>query len=360
MGTTSHRVWHAIVASTMAVDRTCAKSPSAEKRKQGHGIRVGAAVFVNRLNSFCRKTTLTKHFRRWHTDEEISSEEGSDVGHEDSPDGTMTREPSSHVGDLWPLPGHHTQSRPLPFDGAFVSRPKSLEGIKTEQPNPVGIGETVSLSAPSAAMSSFAYVRTRTGLTPEQLGVQTSMATRFDAMPMSISPPYGSENGAGIWAPSTIPTKLCPSTFADYLSGPPSAPPTALYFPEAIPQTISQDYQLPVVDIHHEPIPFSPDHSTPMSATMKAEPMAMSVGHGVSAGYSTCATPLGDHHVSMSPAPLSNLPPQSVSIQASLLPCYVLTDNTTQYYQSAVPDWYTRIKPEESWPGVLPSEYFYN
>lgn len=316
--------------------------------------RHGATCSVNHTNSFCRKTTLTKHFRRWHTDEEISSEEGSDVGHDDSLDGTMTRQSSSYVGDLWPLPSHSAQ--PPPFEGTLVSRPKSLEGIKTERIVSASLSEPLPLPNPSAGMTSFEFLRSRTGLTPEQVGIQTAMSTTFNGVPPSQQ--YPVENGLGTWAPSTLTTKLCQSSFSDYPSEPPSAHSTTVYFPDPT----TQDYQLQVVDIHlNESMPFSPDLSIPIPSSAKPGTNAVSVGHNASNGYNMGATPISEHHAPLSPTPLSTpLQLQQLSVPASLVPFYALADNSAQYYQSPVPEWYTRIKPEESWPGVLPSEYFYN
>ena len=310
---------------------------------------------VNHLNSFCRKTTLTKHFRRWHTDEEISSEEGSDVGHEDSPDGLMTRQSSSYAGELWPQPAHTAQPpRSLPFEGTLVSRPKASDTIKTERMIPATLSESLSLSHPAPGMHSFEFLRSRTGLTPEQVGIQTSLPAHFNGVPSSQ--PYAVENGLGAWATPTA--KLGPASFSDYHSEPPSAQSTTVYFPDST----TTDYPLQVVDIHlNESIPFSPDLATPIPLSSKLETAAIPAGNHPSNGYHMCATPIPEHQAPISPTPLSTpVQPQHLSIPTSLMPFYALTDSSPQYYHSPVPEWYSRIKPEESWPGVLPSEYFYN
>lgn len=312
---------------------------------------------VNHMHSFCRKTTLTKHFRRWHTDEEISSEEGSDVGHEDSPDGMMTRQSSSYAGDLWPQPGHVAPPpRSLPFEGTLVSRPKLSESIKTERMIPTSLSEPLPLSNPPPGMHSFEFLRNRTGLTPEQVGIQTSLPAHFNGVPSSQ--PYPVENGLGTWAAPTPTAKLGPSSFADYPVEPPSAQSTTVYFPDSM----TPDYPLQVVDIHlHESLPFSPDLSTSIPPSTNLGTAAIPAGNNPSGGYNMCATPISEHHAPISPNPLSApVPPQSLSMSTSLMPFYALADNGAQYYQSPVPEWYSRIKPEESWPGVLPSEYFYN
>lgn len=326
------------------------------KRKRGQLDRPGATRSVNHINSFCRKTTLTKHFRRWHTDEEISSEEGSDVGQEDSPEGIlMTRQSSNYIGDLWPLPGHAApSSRPHPFESTLVSRPKSMDSIKIERPATIGLSDTLPHPNAGGMMSSFEFLRSRTGLTPEQVGIQTVLPSNFHGMP--LSQPYPTENEVESWAPSTLITKLGPSGYSDYPSEPPSAQST-VFFPEST----AQDYSLQVVDISlHESMPFSPDHSTPIQSANSGMD-GMSTGHHVSGFYNLCATPISEQHVPFHPAPLSTpQPPQSLPIPASLVPFYALTDNNAQYYTSAAPEWLTRIKPEENWPGVLPSDYFYN
>ena len=269
----------------------------------------------------------------------------------------MTRQSSNYVGDMWPRPDHTApQPRSLPFEGAFVSRPKSLESIKSEYPASAGLSEPLPLPNPSAPMSPFEFVRSRTGLTPEQVGIQTTMPTTFNGIPLSQQ--YTVENGLGTWVPSTLTSKLCPSNFSDYLSEPPSAQSATVYFPDSTPQ----DYQLQAVDIHlNESLPFSLEHSNPIPSLTKPGGSAVSSEHNPSHGYNVCATPISEPQTSISPTPLSNhLQSEALSIPASLAPFYALADNSAQYYPSAVPDWYTRIKPEESWPGVLPSEYFYN
>lgn len=311
---------------------------------------------VNHMNSFCRKTTLTKHFRRWHTDEEISSEEGSDVGHEDSPDGLMTRQSSSYAGELWPQSGHAAPPpRSLPFEGTLVSRPKMSDPIKTERLIPASLSESLHLANPAPGMNSFEFLRSRTGLTPEQVGIQTSLPAHFNGVPSSQQ--YMVENGLGTWAAPTPTAKLCPASFSDYPSEPPSAQST-VYFPDPT----TQDYPLQVVDIHlNESMPFSPDLATPIPQSTKLGTAAIPAGNNPSNGYHMCATPISEHHAPISPTLLSTpVHSQQLSMPTSMMPFYALTDNSTQYYQSPVPDWYSRIKPEESWPGVLPSEYFYN
>ena len=312
---------------------------------------------VNLMNSFCRKTTLTKHFRRWHTDEEISSEEGSDVGHEDPPDGVMTRQSSSYAGELWPVPGHAAQPpRSLPFEGTLVSRPKLPESVKTERIVAASLPEPLSLPNSSPGMNSFEYLRSQTGLTPEQVGIQTVLPTHLNGMPPSQQ--YPVETGMGTWVPSMLTTKLCPSSFSDYPSEPPSAQSTTVYFPDSAPQ----DYQLQVVDIHlNESLPFSPDLSAPILTSTKLGTNVIPAANNPSNGYNVCSTPISEHHVPISPTHLSTpLQPQQLSMSTGLVPFYALADNGVQYYQSPVPEWYSRIKPEESWPGVLPSDYLYN
>jgi hypothetical protein len=344
----------------------CGKSFSdssslARHRRIHNGSRPYMCEIPDCGKAFCRKTTLTKHFRRWHTDEEISSEEGSDVGHEeDSAEGTMTRQSSNYVGELWPLSAHPApQSRLPPFEGALVTRSKPMEGIKTERPDSVRRSDSVSLSNPGTSMSSFEFLRNRAGLAPEQVGIQTVMPTTFTGIP--VSQQYMAEDGVGTWAPSTLMAKMCPSSFSDYASEPPSAQSTTVYFPEPGPQ----DYPLQVVDISlNESMPFSPDHSVTISSPLKPGNNAMSTGHPASAFYHMCTTPLSEQHAPINSTPLSTplqpQQPQPLPMPASLVPFYTLPENPVHYYQSPAPDWYTRIKPEESWPGVLPSDYLFN
>lgn len=290
---------------------------------------------VNHLSSFCRKTTLTKHFRRWHTDEETSSEDGSDVGHEDSPDDvTMTRQSSNYYGDLWPQPFHAT----------LVSRPKSTGSVKAERS--VSVGPRSDPIRPHATIGgAFPYGGTGTGVTPDQVSVPTTVPATFHHVP--VSQQYTAENGVGTWAPSMNP-KASPAGFAEYSPESPSVQSNVMYFTEPT----TSNYPLQVVDISLQEPPAYPSDRT--AAAMQTSPGSLGNG-GADASVSR-------HHYNScppeQPLPFTSAPlpiPQPPAMHAAFSPSYVILDQAPQFYSSA-PEWLLNIKPEESWLGPTPSE----
>lgn len=260
----------------------------------------------------------------------------------------MTRQSSNYHGDLWPLPGQSAQyPRPLSFHAPLVSRPKSTESAKVERSASISPRSDQNLSNPSAAMSSFEYLRSRSGLTPEQIGIQTALHPDFSNIP--VSQQYTAENGIGTWTGS-LTARNSPVSFAELSSEPSSARSNVVYFPEPM----TSNFQLQVVDIPlNEPTQFSQDQS----GVLQTSPHQMPDGLpsvSTQQNYNICPTPMSEHQPQYSAIPLSPPQAQTSTIQSPFPPCYTLSDNPIQYY-STVPDWY--IKPEEeSWPGSLPSE----
>lgn len=331
----------------MVAGRTFARAQIVGERKRGQFNCTSSTLSINRVSSFCRKTTLTKHFRRWHTDEETSSEEGSDVGPEDIPEEvSMTRQSSNYYGNLWPLPGQSARS--LSFHNALVSRPKSTESIKAERPASVSPRSDQSLPNANATMSSFEYVRNRSGVTPEQIGIQTGMPLNFNNIP--ISQQYTGENGIGTWTGS-LTTKTSPNNFAEYSSEPNSAHSNIVYFPEPT----APNYPLQVVDIPlNEPMQFSQD--PPSAIPTPTNQMIDNVSNvSLQQHYNLCSTPIPEQQLQYGAVSLSSPQPQPPSIETPYTQCYALSDNSMHYYTSA-PAWFLNIKPEESWPGSLPSD----
>ena len=297
--------------------------------------------------SFCRKTTLTKHFRRWHTDEETSSEEGSDVGPEEIPeDGTMTRQSSNYYGDLWPLPGQSAPpARSASFQTKLVSRPKSTESSMADRPSSTG-----SRPGPihtNATMSSFEYVKSRTGIPSEQIGLQTTMLSTMNDIP--ISQQYTAENGIGTWTASMA-NKASPTAFTPYPSEPGSAQSNVFY----LSGSSTPHYSGSVVDIPlSDSVPFSDDRSPAVASP--ADPML----HG---SLNRIAPPLQCHGIPVvvdSPLQFVSTPtttPQQPAIPEYPNSGYVIPDRLVQYYQQPAPEWLISIKPEETWAGCLPSQ----
>lgn len=355
----SRPVWRDIAASTTAADPIFARVQSVEGRKPDQFERGDVFVFTDQFRSFCRKTTLTKHFRRWHTDEETSSEEGSDVGPEDVAEEPTARQ-SSYYGDLWPLPGQSAQqSRPLSFQATLVSRPKSTESsTKVERGTSVSPLSDHNLPGANAAMTPFEYVRARAGVTADQILVHAAMPSGFHGLP--VSGQYTSENGIETWT-SPIDAKTTPGSFSEYAPTPGSAQSNTAFFHE--PPSAGYSLQGGNVALN-EPIQYSPDGGSTLQNT--AAPMVDSMPSGpiqTTASYSMGPTSAPEQPMAFGAVPLTlSQLPQATAIPVSFAvnsQFHIPTD-PLQYYGATVPDWYLNVKPEESWPGALPTDYYWN
>lgn len=342
----------------MVVDLTFARVQSVEGRKPDQFARCEVLVSTDDVRSFCRKTTLTKHFRRWHTDEETSSEEGSDVGPEDIVEEPTIRQ-SSYYGDLWPLPGQSAQqSRPLSFQATLVSRPKSTESsAKVERGASVSPLSDQNFPGDNAATTSFEYLRARAGVTPDQILVQAAIPANFHHG-LPVSGQYTSENGIETWA-SPIETKTS-SSFSEYSPTPSSAQSNPLYFNEPANTT----YSLPTTNIAlPESMQYSPDGGATVPNTAAQLADGMSQGAIQAARYSLGPTSAPEQPMQFSAVPLS-IPPQTptavMPVSFAVNTQYNIPNDPPQYYGGTVPDWYLNVKPEESWPGALPTDYYWN
>ncbi len=323
-----------------------------EGRKPDQFKHCGVSLSTDQLSSFCRKTTLTKHFRRWHTDEETSSEEGSDGDIDNGMFEGALRQ-SRYYGDLWPLPGQTAQPpRPLSFQ-PLVSRPRSTESIQADRTTSAS-----PLSGPSAAnpaMASYDFLRVRTGIPSDQILVQTAVPSSFGNV--SVSSQYTSENGIGTWN-SPMDTKAASSSFSEYSPTPSSAQSNPVYFNEST----SPSYSLQTSNLAlNETMQYPRESVTPLPNTSNH------LGEGVPQGsiqphaYSLGPTSTPEQTMQFSPDPHAiPQPPQVPTMLANfnVTNQYTTSNNHPQYYGPA-PDWYCNIKPEDSWPGVLPNDYYW-
>lgn len=311
--------------------------------------------------AFCRKTTLTKHFRRWHTDEETSSEEGSDVGPEDLAEEPTIRQ-SSYYGDLWPLPGQSAQqTRPLSFQATLVSRPKSTESnTKVERGASTSPLSDQNLSSANAAMTSFEYLRARAGVTPDPILAQAAMPSNFHHG-LPVSRQYTSENGIETWT-SPIDTKTTTSSsFSEYSPTPSSAQSNSVYFNEST----NSNFPLQVANIAlNEPMQYSQDGGATIQNNAAQLVDGMPQGQVQTTRFSLGPTSAPEQPMQFSAVPLSiSQQPQTTVMPLSFVvdTQYNIPNDPPQYYGGGtVPDWYLNVKPEESWPGALPTDYYWN
>ncbi|MCJ1470739.1 mucin 17, cell surface associated [Pseudocyphellaria aurata] len=348
-----------IAAYTMVVDLTSVRVRSVEGRKPDQFEPLTGLGFADTFLSFCRKTTLTKHFRRWHTDEETSSEEGSDIGAEDVPE-TPTVRQSIYYGDLWPLPGQSAQrSRPLSFQATLVSRPKSTESnTKVERAASVSSPADNSIPSANAAMTPFEYLRARASVSSDQGLVQATLPTNFHhGLPVSTQ--YASENGIETWT-SPIDTKTTSSGFSEYSSTPSSAQSNPVYFNEPA----NSNFPLQVTNIAlNEPMQYSQEGGATISSAPAQLTDGVPQGQMRTASYGLGPTSAPEQSLPFSPVPASipRAPQTSVMpVSFAINTQYNIPSDPPQYYGATVPDWYLNVKPEESWPGALPTDYYWN
>ncbi|KAI4188695.1 MAG: hypothetical protein L6R41_001971 [Letrouitia leprolyta] len=268
--------------------------------------------------SFCRKTTLTKHFKRYHPikaedsgislmDEEDedgcgeSDEEESGSESEVTPPETQMNRQSSYYGDHWPLPCETVQ-RPNPssLPGPLTLRPKSnLDRVKLERPR--------SMPLPTLFHSEQ---NAKTSNSPCQFPPENTMDPLASPTAMQSSPTSYSDM-------SSIPDSAHTTLF---FAGPTSQPYSSQDEPPSV------DYQ-PVVSLE-EPI----QDAGQQQYDMEPKPM-------IQAQLLYEGNPMG-------------LQPQVIQD----LTYYAGVPYPTpieQYYST--PQWLENFKPADAWP-VLPSE----
>lgn len=339
----------------MGADHTFARVQNVEGRKPTQLKHRYLPVSTDHLSSFCRKTTLTKHFRRWHTDEETSSEEGSDADIDQGMFETTTR-PSRYYTDLWPLPGQSAHPpRPLSFQ-TLVSRPKSTESLKADRTS--SASPSLSSNPNSiAAMTSYEYLRVRAGITSDQILVQTAIPASFSNIPVSSQ--YTSENGIGTWT-SPMDAKSVSTNFSDYSSTPTSAQSNSAYFNDST--STSFPLQTNTIPLN-EPMQYPRDSMTPVPNSANQLVEGVPQGSIQSQNYSFISSSNPEQPMQYSSEPLSIPQPnqaQPILENFDVTSQYSISNVNPPQYYGAAPDWYLKFKPEESWPGALPTDYLWD
>lgn len=340
----------------MEADHIFARVQNVEGRKAAQLKHRCLPVSTDHLSSFCRKTTLTKHFRRWHTDEETSSEEGSDADIDQGMFGSTTR-PSRYYTDLWPLPGQSAHPpRPLSFQ-TLVSRPKSTESLKAERTSSASPSLRSNPNS-NAAMTPYEYLRVRAGITSDQILVQTAIPASFNNIPVSSQ--YTSENGIGTWT-SPIDVKPVLTNFSEYSSTPTSAQSNSVYFNDSTRTSFSlqSSNTIPL----NEPMQYPRDSMTPVPTSANQLVDGAPQGLVQSQSYNFVSTSGPDQTMQYNSEPLSIPQPdqaQPMLENFDVTNQYSISDVNPPQYYGAAPDWYLKFKPEDSWPGALPTDYLWN
>ncbi|KAI4139563.1 MAG: hypothetical protein L6R39_006224 [Caloplaca ligustica] len=313
-------------------------------------------------HSFCRKTTLTKHFKRYHPikaeDSCMSNVDGEDddgCGDSDeddscseseiSPAETQLTRHSSYYGDHWPLPCETAQNpNPTAIQAQLALRPKStVSRVKHERPRSVSPQLIRSVPPANGPTSSYHYPRGRT------MSIQTQMEQDFSQIPMPS--PYPQEQSvndtsspcqqfptdnsmSSLTSPTTI--QSSPTGYSDissapegvhttlFFAGPTSQPyasqddPSAMGFPPPVPieDTIQDLGQQPRYDMESKSM---------IQMQLMYEDNAMGPQQPL-------VQPIMDYHGAAYQVPAQQY-----------------------HYGPPPPTWYRNAKDEESWY-VMPSE----
>ena len=259
----------------------------------------------------------------------------------------MTREPSYYGNHHWPLPCQTVQhSATEEVQNQLALRPKStLDRVKYERPR--SVSPQMLRNIPPADGSATPYDFSK----GTAMSIQTQMTQDLHQIPMApqystdtrvedISTPcqFSAESHIeSLTSPATIHSS--PTDFSELSSGPESAH-LSLFFPgpTSQPYAISEDTSLDghmgyPMAISAETIAQDQTQQSPYDAGSK--PMA-----AMQAQYS-------DGSLSMTQQPPMG---QLVYYDPS-----VYQTPVEQYYPPA-PAWLEKFKPEESWPGPMPSE----
>ncbi|CAL8580181.1 hypothetical protein XPA_005913 [Xanthoria parietina] len=305
---------------------------------------------------FCRKTTLTKHYKRYHPtkgddtgmpDVEEEDDDGcADSDEEDScseanPPATQMKRQSSYYGDHWRLPCETAQlPNPLGLQGHLALRPKStMDRVKHERPRSVSPQLMRSIPPSDGSASAYRFPRGRT------MSIQTQMDQDFSQIPIPNPYPqdprvgeagspcqYRMENNMeSLTSPTTM--QSSPTDFSEMSSVPDSAHST-LFFPGPTSQPyVAQEessslaYQPP---LSIETVPQdSADQSQYQLDSKSMIQMEFMYDEGAMASQQQMIQPVGYYDGVYQP----------------------LMD---QYYGPG-PAWLENIKPEDSWPGMTPS-----
>ncbi|KAL8945649.1 MAG: hypothetical protein Q9222_007841, partial [Ikaeria aurantiellina] len=308
---------------------------------------------------FCRKTTLTKHFKRYHPtkiedsgmpDVDEDEEDGGAESDEDDscseseanrPETQMKRQ-SSYYGDHWPLPCETAQlpNPAVAVQGQLALRPKStMDRVKYERPRSVSPQLIRSIPPADGPTSAFQFSRGRT------MSIQTHMDRDFNQIPLPhsyIPEPNIHETSSPCSFPMdtsvgslTSPTTMSPTSYSDISPIPDSAHST-LFFAGPTSQ------------------PFVP-HEEPASIYPSGVAMEEVPQHDEQQNQYTLDS---KGMIQMQVVYDDNSIPahQQQPIQEMAYYDGVAYQVPAEQYYGPPPTWYTNIKPEESWPGLLPGD----
>jgi len=316
---------------------------------------------------FCRKTTLTKHAKKHPVEgssmiDDVaghSAEEDWDSEPEDSPhDPSFTASqagsrPTSCFGNHWPLPAETVQQRQYPphQNGRLARRlESSLESIKLERSSSSSPARDRSITDPIA---SYHYVRTPEGISRKPPPLRTSMPQEYRSVPMG----HQYSNDTSIETYQSPVAMTSPSSYAHFSPVSSDIRQQHMY----VQQPRYSTYPQPRVhDINLDDAMSTSQHSnagTPSSGHFPngTEPLSAQQGQ-----YSLGAPAAQDQlQAYSSPVSCAMQQQQYQNAHAGLIEDLRYQMPITSYpaYGTPVPDWYTNIKPEETWPGYsLPSD----
>ena len=286
-----------------------------------------------------------------------SAEEDWDSESEDSPQdpsyaaSQAGSRPTSCFGNHWPLPAETVQQTTYPQhqNGKLARRLEtSLESIKLERSSSSSPTLDRSMTDP---VTSYQYVQTPEGISRKPPPLRTSMPQEYRSVPMDHQ--YSNDTSAETFqSPQAV---TSPSSYAHFSP----VPSDIRQHPMYVQQPRYSTYPQPRVhDIDLDDTMMTSQHSnvgTPSIGHFPngAEPMSTQPSQ-----YSMGAPTIQEQlHAYANPVPVQQQ--QYPDAQAGLIEDLRYQMPITNYpaYGTPVPEWYTNIKPEETWPGYsLPSD----
>ena len=304
---------------------------------------------------FCRKTTLTKHAKKHpveHSciiddDGDESADDDWDSDPEDSAHEPIYSTPqalsrsTSCFGNHWPLPAETVQQTKF---GKHPHRLETnLEAIKLERSSSSSPGNP-SMTNP---ISTLPYIPTSNGISRKPPPVRTQTLQDYRSIPMSHQFSSGSPMET-----FQSPTSLgSPDAYAQFPSQPGSAHSQTIFLQQPRYNTYPQPPR--VHDIRLDD-PMQMTHSPSGGVDSMAQFPDSNAPLSAQSGRYALETPTSDdqlqHYLNSVSVPQTRFLEPQPSMMDDITYQVSMTNGP-------VPEWYTNIKPEETWPGYdLPND----
>ena len=328
------------------------------------GVSKKTSVFHPCLRSrrFCRKTTLTKHAKKHPVEHNCAIDDDGDDSADDDWDSDpedsahepcysapqAPSRPTSCFGNHWPLPAETVQQT-KGFGRPPHRLDTSLGGVKLERSSsgsPLG-RSMADVSDPIAACS---YMPTSNGISRKPPPVRTQTLQEYRSVPMSHQ--YPNENGMETFQ---SPTSLgSPDGYAPFPSQPGNIHSSSMYLHQ--PRYNSYPHPPRVHDILlDDPLHISQPPSTDVSPSMSQFPNSAESLSAQDGRFAMDVT-TSEEGLQGYLSPIAGTQAQFQEPHTNMIDSlrFQMPVNNYPCTYGPAPEWYTNIKPEETWPGDDP------